>query len=189
MSSITDISLGECVDSKYVELKRMSYRQNNREKSWDIVNVHESVCILLYNTDKDAFILVKQFRPPVYLSNGDGFTYELCAGIVDKDMSLAKIASEEIEEECGYRVDDSRLEELNSFYSAVGFAGSPQTLFYASVSEEDKIHDGGGIDEENIEVVYIPINKAREFLQDSSYAKTPALMYAFMWYFEKVSNG
>jgi len=189
MSSITDISFSECVDSKFVELKRMNYKQNSKEKSWDVVNVHESVCILLYHTDKDAFILVKQFRPPVYLNNSDGFTHELCAGIVDKDMSLEKIAAEEIEEECGYEIDANRLEKLNSFYSAVGFAGALQTLFYASVSEKDKIHDGGGIDEEDIEVVYIPIKDAQEFLKDSSYAKTPALMYAFMWYFEKVTNG
>jgi 8-oxo-dGTP pyrophosphatase MutT (NUDIX family) len=31
-------------------------------------------------------------------------TLELCAGIVDKSLSLVEIAQEEILEECGYKV-------------------------------------------------------------------------------------
>jgi len=188
MTNVSDVSFHECSDSKYIELKRMKYRQNEKEKSWDIAKVHESVCILLYHEGRDSLILVKQFRPPVYLTNGDGFTYELCAGIVDKDSSLEQIATEEIEEECGYKVDASSLKRLNSFYSAVGFAGAQQTLFYAKIDETDKVNNGGGIDEEDIEVIYIPLDEAHKFLVDETKAKTPSLMYAFMWFFENIAK-
>jgi UDP-sugar diphosphatase len=63
------------------------------------------VAVLLYHEEKKAFLLVKQFRAPVYLNdNSKTYTYELCAGLVDKDKSLIEIAKEEIDEECGYNV-------------------------------------------------------------------------------------
>jgi len=185
MNVISNVSYEACIDSKYINLKRMRYMQKSKEKSWDIASVHDSVCVLLYHERKDAFILVRQFRPPVYVKNDDGFTYELCAGIVDKDKSLEQITVEEIEEECGYRIDTSRLKRVNSFYSAVGFAGSKQTLYFASLNDSDMIHEGGGIDEENIEVIYIPVDEAKSFLFDETKIKTPSLMYAFMWYLER----
>lgn len=41
-----------------------------------------------------------------------GITIELCAGIVDKDKSLAEIAAEEVFEECGYKVDPEKMEYI-----------------------------------------------------------------------------
>ena len=44
-----------------------------------------------------------------------GITYELCSGIVDKDVSLAEIAKLEVLEECGYDIPVSSLEKVTSF--------------------------------------------------------------------------
>ena len=43
-----------------------------------------------------------------------GVTYELCAGIVDKDLPLDEIAREEILEETGYCVKTTSLERVTS---------------------------------------------------------------------------
>ena len=61
------------------------------------------MAILIYNRDQNSFVLVKQFRPPVFLKDEKGFTYELCAGITDKESTLEQIAIEEILEETGYK--------------------------------------------------------------------------------------
>ncbi len=79
--------------------------------------------------------MVEQFRPAVYMKNKNGITVELCAGIIDKDLSLEEIAKEEIFEECGYMVLASDIQRITSVNSAVGFAGSKQTLFYVEVDE------------------------------------------------------
>ncbi len=102
------------------------------------------MAILIYNKEKDSFILVKQFRPAVYINNQNGITVELCAGIVDQKLSLAEIAKEEILEECGYLVPTKSLQKITSVYSAVGFAGSKQTLFHVEVDESMRISEGGG---------------------------------------------
>lgn len=182
---IKDISFSECKNSSFVKTKRMHYTQKGIEKAWDMVEVHDSVAILIYHRDINAFVLVKQFRPPVYLKNDDGFTHELCAGIVDKDCSLKQIAKEEIDEECGFNVPLEKIEKITSFYTSVGFAGSKQTLYFCEVDESMKEHEGGGIHVEDIEVIYLDVNEAKDFIFDETKAKTPGIMYSMMWWFEK----
>lgn len=185
MSQIENISLEPCPNSNFVTLERMHYEQDGVSKSWDLAQVHDSVAILIYHKTKDAFVLVKQFRPPVYLKNSDGHTYELCAGIVDKEVSLEQIALEEVEEETGYRVSLEQMQKVTSYFTAVGFAGASQTLYYVEVDEADKVSDGGGVDVENIEVIYLPSSEAMGFVFDEAMAKTPGLMFAFSWWFSQ----
>ncbi|WP_353661893.1 NUDIX domain-containing protein [Hydrogenimonas sp. SS33] len=184
---IEKVRLEPLVDSRFVRPALVRYVQDGVEKSWEVIRAHDSVAVFLFHREKEAFLLVRQFRPAVYLQNGDGFTYELCAGIVDKALPLVQIAKEEIEEETGYGVDAAKIEKVTSFYTSVGFAGSKQTLFYAEVDERMRVGEGGGIDDESIEVVEVPLSKAREFMFDESIVKTPGLLFAFMWFFSTKS--
>ncbi|KAI8514706.1 Nudix hydrolase 14, chloroplastic, partial [Branchiostoma belcheri] len=49
------------------------------------------------------------------LPGSQGVTYELCAGIVDKDVSLKEIAQSEILEEVGFQVPLEKIEEVTSY--------------------------------------------------------------------------
>ncbi len=175
---------------KYIKAKLVTFRHNGVLRDWEVADTFDSVAILLYHKDRDAFILVKQFRPAIYLKYRDnGHTYELCAGLVDKEKSLEQIAKEEILEECGYEVDLGSIERITSFNTAVGFAGGRQTLFYAEVNESLQVSDGGGIDDEQIEVIYLPLREARDFMFDESKIKTPGLLFGFMWFFDRFGRG
>ncbi|KIM05002.1 MAG: NUDIX hydrolase [Sulfurovum sp. AS07-7] len=183
--NITNFSLEPLKNPKFLFTSLAVYEQNGVMKSWEIVKAHDSVAILLYHKDKNSFVLVKQFRPATYANGHDsGISLELCAGILDKDMSLSQIAKEEILEECGYDVDISKIEKIASFYTSVGFAGSKQTLYYAVVDESMKRGAGGGVDNEFIEVVYIDVNEAKQVIFDDDIIKTPGLMFAFVWWYE-----
>lgn len=171
-------------NAKFIATSLATYEQEGIKKSWEVVQAHNSVSILIYHKEKESFILVKQFRPAVYLNNNNGMTVELCAGIVDKDLSLEEIAKEEIEEECGYAVPTQSLKRITSFYTSVGFAGSKQTLYYAEVDESMKVSEGGGVDHEDIEVLSLPVQDAKAFIYDENIAKSPGLIFAFMWWFE-----
>jgi len=170
---------------KFVKPKLLEFSIDDKRRTWEVLEVHDSVSILLYHEDKDAFILVKQFRPAVYLKNQDGYTYELCAGIVDKNSSLKQISKEEIFEECGYEIELKEIEKITEFYTSVGFAGGKQTLYYAKVNQNQRVNSGGGIDDEDIEVIYLSIKEAKEFMFDETKVKTPGLMFAFEWWFNK----
>ena len=184
---IKNFKLQPLTDPKFIESAFVTYTQNDIEKSWEVVKAHDSVAVLIYHKEHHSFVLVKQFRPAVYM-NGvqDGMTVELCAGIVDKHLTLAEIAMEEIEEECGYAVPLESIERITKVNNAVGFAGSIQTIFYVEVDESMRVSEGGGIDTELIEVIELPIDEVREFIFDESIAKTTGLLFAFMWWLDKV---
>ena len=184
-SEISDFKLNPLTDPKFISTALATYRQNGIAKDWEVVQAHDSVAILIYHKEKKSFVLVKQFRPAVYVNNHEGMSVELCAGIVDKEMSLQQIAQEEIEEECGYAVPLEKVEKITSFYTSVGFAGSKQTLYYAEVTEAMKVSEGGGVDDELIEVIYLPVAEAEALIVDESVVKTPGLMFSFVWWQQK----
>ncbi|MBN1958472.1 MAG: NUDIX domain-containing protein [Desulfuromonadales bacterium] len=186
---ITDFSIATLADNKFIRPVRLHYVQNGTRRSWEAVKSHDSVSVLLYHTEKKAFLLVKQFRPAVHLHHPQHtYTYELCAGIVDKEKSLEQITREEIDEECGYDVPVDRIEKVSSFFTNVGVTGSRQHLYYATIDETMRVHAGGGTKNEEIILEFLPLSQAREFLFNEDLAKTPGLMFAFYWFFEQITN-
>jgi len=139
-------SIEPLTNPKFIKPIAIHYTQEGIKKKWEAVVSHDSVAVLLYHTDKKAFILVKQLRVTVLNKNKtNGMMYELCAGIVDKDMSNAQIAKEEVLEECGFDIPVENLEKISSFYTSVGISGTHQTLYYASCDDSMKVNDGGGL--------------------------------------------
>lgn len=186
---IKDFKTSQLKDTKFVHPVKITYNQNGKDKIWEAVKSFDSVAILLYHEEKNAFLLVQQFRPPVYLNDTSKlFTYELCAGIVDKDKSLVEIAKEEIDEECGFDVKIEDIKKISSFYTNVGVSGGCQTLFFAKINDSMKIHKGGGINDEEIELMYLPLDEVDEFIFDESKAKTPGLMFSFYWFLKNKNN-
>lgn len=188
-NKIEEFKTADLEDTKFVHPVKISYIQNGISKNWEAVKSFDSVAVLLFHEEKNAFLLVKQFRPPVYLNdNSKVCTYELCAGIVDKNKSLEKIVQEEIDEECGYDVPLNSIEKITSFYTNVGVSGGCQTLYYAQIDESMKKHKGGGINDEEIELLYLPLEEYKEFMFDESKAKTPGLLFSFLWFLENKTH-
>lgn len=162
-----------------------------------MVESHASVGIVIYHIERDAFIIVRQFRPAVYStathenaaackeppSLAVGFTHELCAGILDKEVSLKQTAAEEIEEECGFKVPVEAIQDVTSYLSNVGITGSTHHLFYAQVDESMRVSSGGGEESagESIEVLALPVDSAEAFVVDASLGKSPGLMFGLLW--------
>ncbi len=180
---VENFSVKPLKDGKYISPKFATFTLNGEQKDWELLKVGNSVAILIYNKDSNSFVCVKQFRPAVYFNHKIDYTIELCAGLLDKDCSIEQIAKEEILEECGFDVEVDSLEYLTSFYTCVGHAGSKQHLYFVEVDESKRVNGGGGVEgEEMIEVIEIPIKKAREFMFDLNIAKTPGLLFAFEWF-------
>ncbi|KAI1895383.1 hypothetical protein AGOR_G00105730 [Albula goreensis] len=227
MEQINNIQVVPCTSSNYLKPFRVHYSQNGTKKSWDFMRTHDSVSILIFNTTSQCFILVKQFRPAVYMCEWEknqstqakekgtedtpvpeeeekgetenhthlppasaGVTYELCAGLVDKpDLSLEEIARQEVLEECGYDVPLSKLRRITSYRSGVGVTGAKQTIFYAEVSDENCVGEGGGepLEGELIEVVKVPLQEAMKFAYDENIPKTMGVIFSFIWFHSNVS--
>ena len=183
MDSIDSISSLD--NPKFIKPIKINYTHKGTPRVWEAVISHDAVSILLYHTTKKSFVLVKQLRAPVLnATQKDGMMYELCAGIIDKNVSDIQIAKEEVLEECGYDIPLKKIEKITSFYTSVGISGAQQILYYAECDESMKLTEGGGLTEEDIEVIYIPLREAKKFMFDESYKKTPGMMMAFYWFFD-----
>lgn len=181
MLNLTEIKLCALpTDSFWLRPKRMKFLQDGKEKNWDLMRSHDSVSMVVFNITRKKLIFVRQFRPAAYYAclpeNIDvidlkkypptlGLTLELCAGIVDKNKSLAEIAQDELKEECGYEaplsafkkiityrynlanilifsVDQNNEHKFKNFIRSISFTTSKQTLFYVEVTDEMNTQPG-----------------------------------------------
>eukprot|EP00210_Caulerpa_lentillifera_P009053 g8640.t1 len=206
---LSDFKQQPFTPSPFVKPISVSFKQNNKDKTlerrWDLIESHDSIAVALYHRSMNCLILVRQFRPAVYArilrqaeENGQpvppfnvGFTYELCAGLVDKNKSLLEIAREEIMEECGFNVPLESIKKVTSYLSAIGTAGTEQTLFFAEVGDEMKTENGGGGSDnegEAIEVLGLPIESIDSFMFDTSLPKSTGMLFAYQWIKDKLKN-
>jgi ADP-ribose pyrophosphatase len=107
-----------------------------------------------------AVVLVEQFRVPLGCN-----CIELPAGLIGDDTSgeapdLA--AARELEEETGFRA--GRIEDLGQFYSSPGMVSESFHLMRAH--DLERVHDGGGVEGENITVHVVPLDTLEGFIAD-----------------------
>ena len=120
----------------------------------------DAVAVIVYHSDDDAVMLVKQSRYPTYGKvNGDIF--EIVAGKMDEGEEPFQTALREVEEEIGYKIKEENLLYRSSFFASPGYSTEIIHLFAASVSNEDIVSDGGGVqgEHENIEIHKIPVKE------------------------------
>jgi len=205
ISKITSVKVEPIVSSQYVRPMRFHFNLDGVQRTWDILRLHDSVQIILYHKDRRALVFVKQFRPSVYLTrvpldkNGGydsidwsqypsslGYTFELCAGILDKDKSAAETAREEVLEECGFDVPLKKIERVTSYRSGIGVTGASATMFYAEIDDSMKVSEGGGVEDETIVLEYVPVENGKErLLYDEGLQRPSSLLFGVMWFYDK----
>ena len=132
----------------------------------------DAVAALVYDTAKEKYIFVKQYR-----YSADQELLEVVAGVLEKDDPEYTIRKE-IKEEAGYEID--KLEHVWDFYTSPGACTEQVHLFYAEVSK--KQGEGGGLDEdhENIKIKAFTLDELRD--QNLIDAKT---IIAVQWLLSK----
>ncbi len=185
---IQSLKQEEFKDSIYIKIKRFSYEKGGKKHSWDFIESLDSVSTLLYHKERQSFVFVRQFRIPLWdyqrrnniilPQNELGYSVELCSGLVDKNLSLEDIAKEECLEELGYL--PTCMEKIGDFYSGFGSGASKQSLFYAEIDESDKKGKGGGLDDEEIEAVFVKVKDFEAFSKKVIHAAS--FEFAYLWF-------
>ena len=175
---------------KFVKTSLIVAEREGKEVFWEKIKFFNTVHILVNNIDTEEVLLVKQVRIPVLAENQDtdGSVYEVCAGLADKDVPIVQIAKEEILEELGYDVPIRLVERIRSFKSSVGTSGMTGTLYYAEVTEDMKVSEGGGLEDEDIEVVRIPYSEISEFIYSDNFTDTTTLFMLMNFMYEQGIN-
>jgi nudix-type nucleoside diphosphatase (YffH/AdpP family) len=90
------------------------------------------------------------------LSTTDGWLVETVAGMIDANETPEIAAVRETFEETGYRVRDLQL--IGRFFVSPGGASERLFLYFAKVDDADRLGSGGGIDDEDIKIVQVPLD-------------------------------
>lgn len=146
----------------------------------------DAAALLLLNTDRQAVIVVEQFRAPVLIGRRradpdttDGWTTEAIAGMIDHNETPQAAIIREAMEEVGYTVRAPQL--IGTYFLSPGGASERVFLYFAEVRDADRTGAGGGTDVgEDIRVVELPVRELFDRLAASAF-DDPKLIIAAYW--------
>ena len=171
MNSNINILKNEILSDHWYILKKITYEFKKKNGEW-VTHTREAydrgngATILLYNVEQKTVILTRQFRLPTFINgNESGMLIEACAGLLDKDNAEDAIRRE-TEEETGYKITDVR--KIFEAYMSPGSVTEIVYFFVAEYKHDMKVNDGGGVEQEqeNIEVLELPISEAMEMMRN-----------------------
>ncbi|WP_293904626.1 GDP-mannose pyrophosphatase NudK [Sphingobacterium sp. UBA5670] len=159
----------EILSDNWYTLKKLTYQytipdgtiQQQSREAYDRGN---GAAILLYNTTSQTVILTRQFRIPTYINgNESGMLIEACAGLLDQD-SPQDCIRRETEEETGYQIKEAK--KIFEAYMSPGSVTEILHFFIAEYTNNMKVSDGGGLEEEeeHIEILELNIQDALQMI-------------------------
>jgi GDP-mannose pyrophosphatase NudK len=153
----------EVLSDNWYILKKITFDYRKKNGDWikqerEAYDRGNGATILLYNKEQQTVILTKQFRLPTYVNgNGDGMLIESCAGLLDNDSPEVAIRRE-TEEETGFIIDN--VEKVFEAYMSPGSVTEKLFFYIAEYSRKTQRNEGGGIEEEEIEVLELTLEQA-----------------------------
>jgi nudix-type nucleoside diphosphatase (YffH/AdpP family) len=176
------ITASEVLSDNWYILKRITFdfRKRNGEVAVQTREVYDrgnGATVMLYNKEQRSVIVVNQFRLPTFVNgNESGMLIEACAGLLDRDNPEDCIRRE-IEEETGYRI--TSIKKISEAYMSPGSVTELLHFFIAEYADSMKVTDGGGIEQEDIEVMEIKFDAALMMVELGVIkdAKTILLLY------------
>jgi nudix-type nucleoside diphosphatase (YffH/AdpP family) len=119
-----------------------------------------AACVLPYDATCRTTLLVRQLRVPPLYAGGEATTLEAPAGLIDPGEDGATAARREAMEEVGVHL--ASLEHVISAWTMPGVSAERIDLFLGLYAAADRTAAGGGIDDEGIEVVEMPLSELAE---------------------------
>jgi nudix-type nucleoside diphosphatase (YffH/AdpP family) len=158
-----DVVKTEVLSDNWYVLRKVTFRIQKRDGSWETQSREaydrgNGATILLYDSTRGTVLLTRQFRLPTYVNgNTSGMLIEACAGLLDQD-NAEKAIVREVREETGYEI--SGVRKILEAYMSPGSVTEILHFFVAEYSPAQRATDGGGVDEEDIEVLEMPFSEA-----------------------------
>ena len=142
--------------------------------------------ILLHNPDTDTVILTRQFRLPTFVNgNPTGMLIETCAGLLDNDDPRTAIIRE-TEEETGFKL--TAVRRVMEAYMSPGSVTERLFFYLAEYGQHTKRTSGGGVDEEDIEVLELPLNQALDMIETREIMDGKTIMLLYHLRLQQLTN-
>ena len=117
---------------------------------------------ITYDLTRKNGDVIRQFRVATWVNgNEDGRLIETCAGLLDDDEPEVCIRKEAVEE-TGYAVSEVR--KVFELYMSPGGVTEIVHFFIARYDDSIRANNGGGVEDEDIEVLELPFAQALEMM-------------------------
>lgn len=171
----------EILSNHFYTLKKITFEYSLADgkkqiQSREAFDRGNGAAILLYHPERHTVILTRQFRMPTFINgNEDGMMIEACAGMLDEDNPEECVRRESIEE-TGYRVEN--LVKVFEAYMSPGAVTEILHFYLGTYSDQQREGEGGGLDEEqeNIEVLEVPLEKAMQMIRSGEIKDAKTIM-------------
>lgn len=151
------------LSADWYTLRKFTFAYQRKNGTWETQSREaydrgNGATILLHNPAADTVILTRQFRLPTFVNgNPTGMLIETCAGLLDDEHPDAAIVRE-TEEETGYRL--TAVQKVMEAYMSPGSVTERLFFYLAEYSPATEQRGGGGIEEEEIEVLELSLPQA-----------------------------
>ena len=152
----------------YFRIERFTLSHEKHDGTWSGEMVREvfqrgdAAGAILYDPDRDAVVLVEQFRLPAHVAGRSAWQLEVVAGIIEEGETPEAVTLREIREESGLEVKGA-LVPIHSFLPTPGGSTETMTLYCARVDSSGAGGVFGVADEhEDIRVVVLPFAEAMD---------------------------
>lgn len=147
------------------------------EMTREVFERGHAVAVLLFDPDRDAVVLIEQFRLPARLAGFSAWQIEVVAGMTEAGETAEEVARRETLEETGIALGE--LIPVRRFLSSPGGTTETVTLFCGRV---DSTTAGGvhGDSNEDIRVLVRPFDEAAALMESGVIANGYAVI-ALQW--------
>lgn len=156
-----------------------------RDGKWEFVGRSNArgAAFIAAMTDAGEVVFVEQYRVPLQAQ-----CVEIPAGIIGDeaehaDEDVAAAAARELEEETGFRAH--RMEHVMTGPTAPGL--SCELLHFFLATQLERVHAGGGVDDENITVHLVPLVEATDWLmaQMAAGKRVDPRVFTGLWFLQR----
>lgn len=165
MSLKIEVIKDKVLSENYFVLRNITYDLTRKDgevvrHKREVYDRGNGATILLYSREKQSVVLIRQFRVATWVNgNESGLLIETCAGLLDDDEPEVCIRKEAIEE-TGYQVTDVR--KVFELYMSPGGVTELVHFFIAEYQDDLRANAGGGVEDEDIDVLEMPFLQALE---------------------------
>jgi ADP-ribose pyrophosphatase len=156
--------------------------------SRELMERGQAVAVLLYDQQRDAVIMIEQFRIGAIHDSNGAWLLELVAGMIEEGEQPEQVAQRESMEESGCEI--KKLELIGNYYVSPGGCSEKIMLYFAAIDSHGLDGTIAGVDHESedIRVRVLPWGEVETMLTAGEINNATALIGLQWLQIQKLAN-
>jgi ADP-ribose pyrophosphatase len=145
----------------------------------ELVLLPKSIGVILYDPQKNAVVMIEQFRMGAFLNNDDPWLLEIVAGFVENNETIVEAVKREVVEEANYKPE--QVVHIADVLLSPGYSTEKMSLHCALINARNVSEVlGVAAENEDIRTHVFPVDKLYSMLEAGDINNAPAII-AIQW--------